>query len=101
MQDLPFLSFSEQFSQETKKKHPRPSTNAAAAVWKAKNAPAKRTANTDVTKMQKAVAVKMPKPDATVRKMQRPAIVKMLRLVTADAKTAKIANARITRKIWT
>ena len=69
---------------------------------KVRNAPAKQTANADVTK------IRMLKPDVTVRKMLNPAIVRKMRKlvtaktqkpVTADAKMAKIANARITKKI--
>lgn len=93
MQDLLYLLFSEQFSQKTKKKHPKQNTNAAAAVWKAKNVPVKLTANADITKIRTL------KPDATARKTLKPdATAKTQKPVTAVAKTARIANAKITKK---
>lgn len=90
MRQFQRLSFSEQFTHRTRKRPPRPSINAVAAVWTERNVLA-RTAN--------ATADARMEENATVKKMQNQiADVKMRKLANADAKTARSANAKITKK---
>lgn len=103
------LSFSEKFTHRTRKRPPRPSINAVAAVWTERNVLA-RTANAtaDARMEENATVKKMQNQIAAVKKMKRPvqmpkmpnqiADVKMQKLANADAKTARSANAKITKK---
>ena len=109
MRQFQRLSFSEQFTHRTRKRPPRPNINAVAAVWTERNVPA-RTANAtaDARMEENATAKKMQNRIAAVKKMKKPvqmpkmpkqiADAKMPRLANADVKTAKNANAKITKK---
>ena len=112
MRQFKRLSFSEQFTHRTRKRPPRPSINAAAAVWTERNVPA-RTANAtaDARMEENATVKKMQNQIAAAKKIKRPvqmpkmpkmpsqiADVKMQKLANADAKTARSAPAKITKK---
>ncbi len=109
MRQFQRLSFSEQFTHRTRKRPPRPNINAVAAVWTERNVLA-RTANAtaDARMAENATVKKMQNRIAAVKKMKKPvqmpkmpsqiADVKMQKLANADAKTARSAPAKITKK---